>query len=412
MKTAKSRKTSRRTTKPAANEGAGKRYSEVTDPLKAEKTLWMSEEQYRKTVEEAPIPIIMQAEDGEVLHISRTWTELTGYTIDDVRSFDEWTTHAVYGEGADEVRDYLRNLFGHSSHRGRVEFVIRTQSGELRHWSFSTSAPGQLTDGRRFIIGMALDVTERRRAEEALRLRTAELETVNKEVEAFSYTISHGLKGPLRSIEGFTRALTEDYAEKLDDTARNYLRRVNDASVRMSELIEAILTLSRQTRGELKETSVNLSELARMTADELKRKEPRRKVNFIIAEGIKVKGDRMMLGLVMQNLFQNAWKFTSKHESARIEFGRCELPDANCTVKSKIQNPKSEIFYVRDNGAGFEMEYADKLFMPFMRLHSESEFPGLGVGLSTVNHIISRHGGRIWAEGEPEKGATFYFSLG
>ncbi len=228
--------------------------------------------------------------------------------------------------------------------------------------------------------------------------RTAELEAANKELESFAYTVSHDLRAPLRSIEAFSRAIEEEKAEGLDGTGKDYLRRVRTSAQNMSQLIEAMLRLSRLTRGELSRVSVNLSVLATHIAEELKRAEPERRVEFIIADGLTAEGDRTMLNAVINNLMRNAWKFTGNNPKAKIEVWSCRK-DGKTT------------FFVRDDGAGFDMNYVSKMFMPFQRLHPASEFPGIGIGLATVQRIIHRHGGTIWAEGEVGRGATFYFTL-
>ena len=229
--------------------------------------------------------------------------------------------------------------------------------------------------------------------------RTADLEAANKEMEAFSYSVSHDLRAPLRSIDGFSKALLEDYGNKLDDTAKDYLNRVCGGAQKMGDLIDAMLSLSRLTRNELVRRKVSLTAIATEIAGELKKAEPERQVEFVIGESVVARADQAMLRAVLDNLLRNAWKFTAKHEKARIEFG--------------VQmSPKETIYYVRDDGAGFNMDYANKLFNAFQRLHRASDFPGIGIGLATVQRIVHRHGGRIWAEGEVEKGATFYFTLG
>lgn len=227
---------------------------------------------------------------------------------------------------------------------------------------------------------------------------TSQLEATNKELEAFSYSVSHDLRAPLRAIEGFSQALLEDYTERLDEQGRDYLNRVCGATQKMSQLIDAMLSLSRLTRGVMKREAVDLSALARTIADELQKTQPDREVEFVIAEGVTANGDATMLRIVLENFLGNAWKFTGKHPSARIEFG----------VK---QVDGKAAYFVRDDGAGFDIAYADKLFTAFQRLHTEAEFPGIGIGLATVQRIIHRHGGRVWAEGEVEKGATFYFTI-
>jgi PAS domain S-box-containing protein len=249
------------------------------------------------------------------------------------------------------------------------------------------------------------DVTERKRAEDELKTahaalvhRAYDLQAVNAQLESFSYAVSHDLKAPLRTIEGFTRALLEEHADGLDAKGRDYLRRVHSASGRMNQLIDAMLSMARLTHAELQENTVDLAALVRIAGDVLRKQNPERQVEFVIADTIKVKGDKTMLQAVIENLLNNAWKFTSRHAAAKIEFGSTEMDGKT-------------IYYVRDDGAGFDMHYAEKLFQPFSRLHTESEFPGLGIGLATVLRIIQRHGGRIWAEGATDQGATFYFTL-
>lgn len=242
------------------------------------------------------------------------------------------------------------------------------------------------------------EIVIRKRMEEALRNANAVAEAANKELEAFSYSVSHDLRAPLRSIDGFSQALLEDYAERLDEQGRDYLHRIRSASQKMGQLIDDLLRLSRVTRSEMQYEAVNLSEIAKEIASELQQKESGRVVEFVIEEGLVVKGDRRLLKIMMENLLGNAWKFTSRRTQARIEFG------------STVQDDE-RIYFVHDDGAGFDMVYVDKLFVPFQRLHTPTEFPGTGIGLAIVQRIIRRHGGKIWAEGGVEKGATFYFTI-
>lgn len=229
--------------------------------------------------------------------------------------------------------------------------------------------------------------------------RTAELETALHELESFSYAVSHDLRAPLRSIEGFSSALLEDYAARLDESGRDYLDRVCSAAKRMNMLIEDLLRLSQVTRFEIERERVDLSAIARAAADEVTATYPQRQVRLAIRDGIRVYGGKRLLHILLRNLFDNAWKFTAKSADAVVEFGVLE------------QEADQRIYFVRDNGAGFNMAYADKLFAPFRRLHAESEFPGTGIGLATVQRIVKRHGGRIWAEAQPDKGAAFFWTL-
>jgi light-regulated signal transduction histidine kinase (bacteriophytochrome) len=225
-----------------------------------------------------------------------------------------------------------------------------------------------------------------------------ELEQAYKELEAFSYSVSHDLRAPLRSIDGFSQALLEDYADKLDAQGKDFLRRVRAASQHMAQLIDDLLKLSRITRTEMRYEQVDLTAIARKISAELKEMEPDRSVDFIIGEGITAYGDASLLRVVLVNLLNNAWKFTEKHPHATIEFGT-------------RQEEGQRIYFVRDDGAGFDMAYVNKLFAPFQRLHVSTEFEGTGIGLATIQRIIHRHGGSVWAEGKVEKGATFSFTL-
>ncbi len=214
----------------------------------------------------------------------------------------------------------------------------------------------------------------------------------------FAYSVSHDLRAPLRSIDGFSQVLMEDYGAQLDEAGRDSLRRVRAATQRMGTLIDDLLKLARVTRAEMRTEVVDLGVMARDIAAELQRTTPERQVEFAIAQGLEARGDARLLRVALENLLGNSWKYTAKQPKPKIEFG-------------SIEENGGRAFLVRDNGAGFDMQYADKLFGVFQRLHSVSEFEGTGVGLATVRRIIVRHGGRIWAEGAVDQGATFYFTL-
>ncbi|WP_020408894.1 HAMP domain-containing histidine kinase [Hahella ganghwensis] len=234
--------------------------------------------------------------------------------------------------------------------------------------------------------------------ERQVEIRTAELKAANQELEAFSYSVSHDLRQPLRAIDGYSEAIAEDCSEKLDELAVEYLGRIRSASGRMSMLIDSMLTLSRVTRHKLDCEEVDLSQIVEGIASELRSAHPNRDVTMTIAPNVKAKGDERLLHIALSNLVENAWKYSSKKESAHIEFG-------------VINKREGAVYFVKDDGAGFDMKYADRLFVAFNRLHTPSEFEGSGIGLATVFRIITRHRGRIWAESEPSRGSTFYFTL-
>ncbi len=282
---------------------------------------------------------------------------------------------------------------------GRIKYVY--ERGETLYDSDGTPLRS---------IGTVQDVTERtlveqelaayrNTLEERVAARTADLLTANEELEAFAYSVSHDLRAPLRAIHGFSQILQEDYGKLLDDEGRDYLQRVCTNTKRMGELIDDLLSLSRISRHQLNISSVSLTALARETSETLQRQNPERQIRFDIQADVSASGDISLLRIMLVNLLGNAWKYTSKSDNVRIRFGSC------------LQNGH-QVFFVRDNGVGFDGQYASQLFTPFHRLHTAYEFEGTGIGLATVQRIVQRHGGRIWAEAKPGKGATFYFTLG
>ncbi len=235
--------------------------------------------------------------------------------------------------------------------------------------------------------------------EQRVHERTAELEASNKELESFAYSISHDLRAPLRAINGFSSELNNNYYDQIDDQGKHYLDRIMKASARMGQLIDDLLQLSRVTRVAINPEQVDLSEIALKIANKLTALDPDRKITWKVAANISVRGDNKLLYLIMEKLLHNAWKFSSNNEEAIIEFGQ------------QLQEGE-QIYFVSDNGVGFNMAYVDKLFSPFQRLHGVDEFPGTGIGLATAQRIIRRHGGRIWTEASVNRGATFFFTLG
>ena len=293
------------------------------------------------------------------------------------------------------LKEVIKPLKQHGSHETEVLMKRGDNSEFPAHLSLSLLLND---DGSpKGMVGYSLDISVQKQREKELTLLTQQLQDSNKELEAFSYSVSHDLRSPLRSIDGFSLALIEDYDDQLDDTAQDYLQRVRKAAQRMGELIDDLLQLSRVTRAEFSITTVDLNSIAQSVIDELQTHEPERKVEFILEDQMLVQGDVRLLRMVMANLIGNAWKFTAKEENAQI------------TLKSLADKP--DIYYIKDNGVGFDMRHADKLFGVFQRLHQVTEFPGTGIGLATVQRIIYRHGGQIWAESEQGKGATFFFTL-
>jgi len=278
---------------------------------------------------------------------------------------------------------------------GRLQEATREVAAGNWNFKLDSGAQDEIGEMSRNFDGMTQTLRE---SFVQIERKNQELATLNKEIEAFSYSVSHDLRGPLRSMDGFSMALLEDYGEQLDDEARDYLRRIRAASQRMGRLIDELLGLSRVTRAELSVKSVNLSAIAREIAESLEQQQPDRAVQWVIDDGMTVQADKSLMQIAMQNLLENAWKFTGKTDKPVIRVGMVE------------HDGKKDCF-VADNGVGFDMNYADRLFGAFQRLHHESEFAGTGIGLAIVQRIFNRHDGKIWVHAKPGHGATFYFNL-
>jgi PAS domain S-box-containing protein len=274
---------------------------------------------------------------------------------------------------------------------------FESQASQLGRW-YDVYALRVGEPKERHVAILFSDITERKRAEESIKTSNDQLQAVNKELEAFAYSVSHDLRAPLRSIDGFSQALCEDYAAKLDESGKDYLQRIRKASQRMAQLIDDMLNLSHVTRSEVQRKPVKLSALAQDIVDNLRSAAPDRDVEFILSRDLVVEGDARLLQVALENLFNNAWKFTRKGPRARIEFGVTQIDGV-------------QAYYVRDDGVGFDMAYADKLFGAFHRMHLVSDFEGTGIGLATVQRVIHKHGGRVWADSVVGRGATFYFTL-
>jgi PAS domain S-box-containing protein len=381
---------------------------DITELKKAEENLRESEARFRLMVDGVKdYAIIMLDTEGNVVNWNEGAQRIKGYLPQEIigRHFSCFYPEEDIrgGKPAQELHE--------AAVKGRFEDEgIRIRKDGSRF--FANMVLTALRDDAGTLKGFSKvtrDITEHKKAEEEIRKlnrdletrvveRTAELENSNRELEAFAYSVSHDLRTPLRSIEGFSLALLEDYADKLDDTGKGYLERVRNATMRMGQLIDDLLKLSRVTRSEMKREQVNMSAIVKGIAERLKHNDPGRNAQFTVADGLTAYGDERLLTVVLENLISNAWKFSEKGAPSVIEFG--------VTKKDGIRT-----YFVQDNGAGFDMAYADKLFTPFQRLHKLEEFPGTGIGLATVKRVISRHGGRVWIEAEQGKGATVFFTI-
>jgi PAS domain S-box-containing protein len=375
-------------------------FRDVTEAKLAEAALKESEAKFRIITEAMPQMVWATRGDGYHDYYNRRWYEYTGVPPGSTDG-EEWN-----GMFHPEDQERAWKAWRHSLEAGdpyEIEYRLRHHSGIYR-WVLGRALPVRDEDGKIIRwMGTCTDIDDQKRAAELLEQRvgerTAELEAANRELEAFSYSVSHDLRAPLRGIDGFSEAVIGLYADRLDEQGKDFLRRIRAATQRMGQLIDEMLTLSRVTRKEMQRTEIDLSALVRAVADDLLGKEPERQVTFDIEPGLKAKADPVLLRTTLENLLGNAWKFTSKREKAHIFFGAQSLAG-------------EMVYFVKDNGAGFNMEYDKKLFMAFQRLHRQTEFPGTGIGLATVQRVIHRHGGRVWGEGKEGEGATFYFTLG
>jgi len=377
--------------------------TDITERKLAEKALQESEEKFRELSDLLPQPIFEIDARGRYTFLNSIGYEMSGYTQEEIFKGLNPLRFFLPEDRPRLVKYFRKMLSGEEIPAG--EFTILRKDGS----TFPAIMHSTLIrrEGKPAgIRGIIFDITRRKRAEQELKeshgqleQRTVELEDVNTELEAFSYSVSHDLRAPLRHLSGFSQILLDGYADKLEEKGKEYLHKIIASCKQMSRLIDDLLRLSHLTRSELSIGPVDLSVLARMVASQLQVSEPERKVGFEIAEGLAAEADARLMQIVLENLLGNAWKFSVKRKKAKIEFGATE------------HEGKRE-FFVRDNGVGFDPAEADKLFVAFQRLHTGSEFKGTGIGLATVQRIVHRHGGRIRAEGEVGKGATFYFTLG
>jgi len=377
---------------------------DITDVKTAEKLIKKSEERFRLAQRAAEIG----SWDWNVITGDLIWSDqiepMFGFKKGKFGKTYEAFLDCIHPDDRQFVIDSV-NACLEKDEEYDIEHRIIWPDGSV-HWVRETGDVIRYKDGKPVrMLGIVQEITDRKKNEEQIKKLnesllqyTIRLEAANKEIEAFSYSVSHDLRAPLRGIDGFSQALVEDYSDKLDETGIDYLNRVRNASQRMGQLIDGMLQLSRLSRKEMHVEEVDMGELAKSIIDKFRKEEPSRNVDFKVQDGLVTKGDKNLLQILLENILGNSWKFTSKKSNAKIEFGKTKK-------KNEI------VFFIKDNGTGFDVKYIDKLFVPFQRLHDD-EFPGDGIGLGIVSRIIRRHGGQIWAEGEVGKGAIFYFKLG
>lgn len=382
----------------------------------AEEALRESETRFRMVFNQQYQFIAILSPEGITQEINDLPLQVTGFSRSDFVGKPFWETPAW--KNLPDWEDKWRNRLYQAADSNdpiHTEDIYQNAEGITLYANTTTSAIKDSEGKVLFYLIEATDTTKRRQAEQQrdellkkvqqlnvnlelrVKQRTAELKAVNNELEAFSYSVSHDLRAPLRSIDGFSQALLEDYGGRLDEEGHDYLNRVRNSAQRMGQLIDDLLQLSRVNREDISHQQVDMKSLAIKVIEELRSADPQRQVEFIPGEELSVEGDERLLRIMLDNLLGNAWKFTANQEHAQITFNR------------STEDPM--VFLIKDNGVGFDMKYADKLFGAFQRLHRITEFPGTGIGLATVQRIMHRHGGKIWAEAEVGKGATFYFSF-
>jgi PAS domain S-box-containing protein len=380
-------------------------FTDLSERVAAEQAIRASEQRYRTMFEDAPEGVWIIGADERTIEVNQHLCDLLGYSASEMRGRTPFDFADAENRRIFEVQKNRRA----TTTRRAYEIALRHRDGHNIPIHFSATnlygEDGALTA----VLAFVSDITERKVHEGEMRRlhdeleqrvveRTRALQTANRELEAFSYSVSHDLRAPLRAINGFSHALEEEYGRLLDDNGKHYLSRVRAGSERMAALIDDMLKLSQLSRQEMSLNETDLSAMAGEIAAELQAGDPARQVDWVIAPAVLALGDRGLLKIVLQNLLDNAWKYSSRRSRARIEFGTCE-------------NAGRLTYFVSDNGAGFDMAHAGKLFGAFQRLHSPDEFPGSGIGLATVARVIHRHGGDVWAESRPGEGATFRFTL-
>jgi PAS domain S-box-containing protein len=339
------------------------------------------------------IPGVFYVLDGQGRFVrwNQILQKVTGLTAELLQGTDALLT--IFAGDRAFIADKMREVF----EKGQAEAEARYLTADgVRDFLFT---------GRRmdvgpasYLVGSGVDITERKQAQQAIQRLNEQLQIANRDLEAFTSSVCHDLRRPLNTINGFSQILSAEYAARLDETAIGYLVEISHGVGQMAALIDDLLKLSRVAQAEVRRTAVDLSALVQTVVERLRKSQPERAVEFVIPKGVSAEGDPQLLRVALENLFENAWKYTSKHLKARIEFG-------------VVDQDGEPVCFVRDDGAGFDMKFAEKLFAAFQRLPSAEEFEGSGVGLATVERVIRAHGGRVWAEAAVERGATFFFTL-
>jgi len=376
--------------------------TDVTEWKAAERALRESEARYRMIVETSQEGIVAADPTGRLTYLNRQFAEMLGYEICEVmgRPFLEFVEEGLHGEAAARQKSREEGVSEH------YETILVRKDGS-RVWASVSAIP--VRDARGGFAGsfaMISDVTRRKQAAEEIEVlhthlsaRALELETANEELEAFNYTVSHDLRRPLTAINGYSQVVLELYGRSMDPQCKEYVQEILNGSIKMNNLIDTLLNFSRRYSGVLQRETVDMSGLVEEILAELRLSDPQRRVVCVVQPDVQADADPQLLRVVLDNLLGNAWKYSARKEESRLEFG-------------VVEHQGNEAFFVRDNGAGFDMSRASSLFKPFQRLHDVEDFKGTGIGLASVQRIIQRHGGLIWAEAEPGKGATFFFTLG
>ena len=370
--------------------------AEIAERKKAEQWLLESEQRFRAYFEQGLVGMVMLSADKDWIEANRRFCHLLGYSEKELIA-KTWTA-LTYPDDLPAEETHFRQILGGVVKGCVMDKRFIRQDGRILYASQSMQCMRKGNGDVDSILALVQDMTERKQGEQAILKLNERLQHANHDLEAFTSSVCHDLRAPLRAINGFAQILTKQCAPKLDETAKDYLGQIHTGVRHMTALIDDLMKLSRVGRAAVRRESVDLSSLVRTITDALHKSEPQRAVEFTIQEGIAAVGDPNLLRVAFENLLGNAWKFTSKHDKARIEFG----------VKVQDGQP---VYFVRDNGAGFDMRSAGKLFGVFQRMHRAADFAGTGVGLATVARIIRAHGGKVWAEAEVKRGATFSFTL-